>query len=135
MSRARPSSPVVAAGQVAGAPGAPLTATGGLLSQDPYKECGLATDGERVAVGTPLASGGGSVTVYRVSRSGGIGLVPEATLSPPEGAAGGGAGVADLAGFSPGGGNDHGLSAVGGGASQGASGGEDFVIGVGEDGQ
>lgn len=70
-------------------PGPQLTATGGLLSQDPYKECGLAADEDRVAVGTPLAPGGGAVSVFRVTRSGGISLEPETTLSPPTGAAGG----------------------------------------------
>jgi choice-of-anchor B domain-containing protein len=66
----------------------PFSMSGGLLSQDPYKECGLATDGERAAVGTPLADGGqGAVTLFTVDGSGT--LTRDTTLAAPEGARGG----------------------------------------------
>lgn len=68
-------------------PGAPFSASGGLLSQDPYKECALSAAGDRLAVGTRLAAGGrGEVVVYRVGTDG---LVQESTLTAPEGAIGG----------------------------------------------
>jgi choice-of-anchor B domain-containing protein len=69
-------------------PGAPLSAPGGLLSQDPYKECGLAAADGRLAIGTPLAPGGGAVTVYRVEQGNGLQVEFEATLAPPSGAGG-----------------------------------------------
>ena len=68
-------------------PGAPFSASGGLLSQDPYQECALSASGGRVAVGTRLAAGGrGEVAVYRLSPQG---LSHEATLAAPQGAVGG----------------------------------------------
>ncbi len=65
----------------------PFSMSGGLLSQDSYKECGLATDGELAAVGTPLASGGqGAVTLFTVDASGAP--ARDTTLAAPEGAQG-----------------------------------------------
>lgn len=69
-------------------PGPLLTASGGLLSNDPYKECGLAAADGRVAIGTPLAQGGGSVTLYRLEGGDTPALVEEATLNPASGSAG-----------------------------------------------
>lgn len=68
--------------------GAPFSASGGLLSDDPYKECSLAAEGSTVVVGTPIASGGrGAVTVFSEvgSGAGGAGT----TLAPPPGGEGG----------------------------------------------
>lgn len=66
----------------------PFSMSGGLLSQDPYKECGLTTDGTLAAVGTPLASGGqGAVTLFTVDGSGAP--TRDTTLAAPEGAQGG----------------------------------------------
>jgi choice-of-anchor B domain-containing protein len=74
------------AGRVA--PGAPFSATGGLLSQDPYKECALSASGNVLAVGARLGGGGrGVVVLYRVG--GGDGLVRDTALAAPEGAMGG----------------------------------------------
>ena len=68
--------------------GAPFTSTGGLVSQDPYKECGLAVDDGVVAVGTRLAEdGAGAVTVFVVDDSGA--LVRDTVLTAPQGAEGG----------------------------------------------
>jgi choice-of-anchor B domain-containing protein len=67
--------------------GAPLSASGGLLSQDPYKECALSVAGDRLAVGTRLAGGGrGEVVLYQVAEEA---LVQETALAAPEGAVGG----------------------------------------------
>jgi choice-of-anchor B domain-containing protein len=67
--------------------GVPFAAAGGLLSDDPYKECGLATDGSTVAIGTPRASGGqGAVSVFTLGASGGA--APDITLTPPPGGGG-----------------------------------------------
>ncbi|NNF38345.1 MAG: hypothetical protein HKN71_06745, partial [Gemmatimonadetes bacterium] len=67
--------------------GAPLSQPGGLLSLDPYKECGLAAGEGRFVIGTPLAPGGGGVTVFGFGGEGSS-LAVEGTLSAPEGAAG-----------------------------------------------
>ncbi|HSM06952.1 MAG TPA: choice-of-anchor B family protein [Longimicrobiales bacterium] len=68
-------------------PGAPLSASGGLLSTDAYTQCGLSASGDRVAVGTPLGRGGrGEVVVYRFLADG---LVRDTALAPPQGAVGG----------------------------------------------
>ncbi|MEX2466703.1 MAG: choice-of-anchor B family protein [Gemmatimonadota bacterium] len=62
-----------------------LSAQGGLLSQDPYKECGLSASDGMAAVGVPLAGAGeGRVALYRIGPNGE--LVPDTTLTPPEGA-------------------------------------------------
>ncbi len=67
--------------------GAAFSASGGLLSQDPYKECALSASGDLVAVGTRLgAEGRGQVTVFRADA--GV-LTEEAVLSAPQGASGG----------------------------------------------
>ncbi len=68
--------------------GVPFSASGGLLSDDPYKECGLAAEGSTAAVGTPQASGGrGAVTVF---SNVGQGASPSGTqLTPPPGGEGG----------------------------------------------
>jgi choice-of-anchor B domain-containing protein len=66
----------------------PFQAAGGLLSQDPYKECGLAADEGIIAVGAPLGAGGaGSVTVFRIDAD--ENAVRETVLMPPQGALGG----------------------------------------------
>ena len=65
--------------------GVPFSSAGGLLSQDPYKECGLSADEDFVAVGTPRADGGrGTVTVFTLDASGRP--VSDTTLAAPEGA-------------------------------------------------
>lgn len=62
-----------------------LSADGGLLSQDPYNECGLSAVAGLAALGMPLAGGGeGRVALYQVGRDGA--LVADTTLAPPEGA-------------------------------------------------
>ncbi len=71
-------------------PGAQFSSTGGLLSQDPYKECALSASGDRVAVGTPLGGQGrGTVTTFRLDAGADAGLVEEAELAAPAGAMGG----------------------------------------------
>jgi choice-of-anchor B domain-containing protein len=68
-------------------PGAPFSASGGLLSQDPYKECTLSASGDRLAVGTRLAAGGrGEVALYRLGPDG---LTLDNSFSAPQGAVGG----------------------------------------------
>lgn len=70
------------------APGAPFSATGGLLSQDPYKECALAGSGDVLAVGARLGGGGrGTVVLYRMDPA--QGLVRDTALAAPDGALGG----------------------------------------------
>lgn len=70
------------------ATGAPFSATGGLLSQDPYKECALAASGTTLAVGARLGGGGrGMVVLYRVDPR--EGLVRDTALAAPQGAMGG----------------------------------------------
>lgn len=64
--------------------GALLSNQRGLLSQDPYKECGLATDAGSVAVGMPLAGAGeGRVALYRIDGADGT-LVADTTLDAPD---------------------------------------------------
>ena len=66
----------------------PFAAAGGLLSQDPYKECGLAASEGIIAVGAPLGAGGaGTVTVFIVDAHGTA--VRETVLVAPQGAGGG----------------------------------------------
>ncbi len=66
----------------------PFAAAGGLLSQDPYKECGLAADDGVIAVGTPLGAGGaGAVSVFTLDAQGRP--VRETILAAPQGARGG----------------------------------------------
>lgn len=68
--------------------GVPFSASGGLLSDDPYKECGLASDGGTVAVGTPLASNGqGAVTIFTLEASP-VSTTRGVTLTPPPGGEG-----------------------------------------------
>ena len=70
-------------------PGTPLTAAGGLLSDDPYKECGLSASGDRVALGTPRGDQGrGSVAIYRIESEAALMFVQEAVLTAPAGAVG-----------------------------------------------
>ena len=67
--------------------GVPFSLSGGLLSDDPYKECGLATEGRTVAVGTPRASDGqGAVSIFTLGGT--AGGVRETTLMPPQDAGG-----------------------------------------------
>jgi choice-of-anchor B domain-containing protein len=67
--------------------GVPFSAQGGLLAQDPYRECSLAASGDLLAVGTRLAGGGrGGVALYRIA---GEGLVRDSALTAPVGAVGG----------------------------------------------
>lgn len=66
--------------------GVTLSLTGGLLSQDAYTECGLQAGEGYLALGLPVAPGGGAVRVYRLTDAAGLEL--DAELSPPEGAAG-----------------------------------------------
>ncbi len=68
-------------------PGPALSVAGGLLSLDPYKECGLAAADGRVALGLPLSTGGGAVYVYSVDGEPAE-LALDSTLAPPQGAAG-----------------------------------------------
>jgi choice-of-anchor B domain-containing protein len=68
--------------------GAPFSAPAGLLSDDPYKECGLSADGQTVAVGLPRARNGqGAVGLYRAEGS--AAMVADGMLTPPAGAVGG----------------------------------------------
>jgi choice-of-anchor B domain-containing protein len=69
-------------------PGHLFSASGGLLSQDPYKECSMSAADGSVAVGAPFADGGrGGVSLYRLGDTGR--LVLDTSVSPPQGAAGG----------------------------------------------
>jgi choice-of-anchor B domain-containing protein len=65
----------------------PFSSSGGLLSQDPYKECSLAAAGDQLAVGTRLAGGGRGAVVLFHAEDGG--LVRDTVLTPPTGAVGG----------------------------------------------
>ena len=77
--------------------GAPFSAAGGLLSDDPYKECGLAAEGDVVAVGTPRAgNGAGAVTLFTVDGSGVA--TRDTVLAAPAGARGGFGTAVGLAG-------------------------------------
>jgi choice-of-anchor B domain-containing protein len=71
-------------------PGVPFSSAGGLLSQDPYKECAVSASGQRVLMGTPLGNQRrGAATVYRLAMDPAPALVAEHRFDAPAGAMGG----------------------------------------------